>query len=76
MNMKNTALDVAIRKAKGLPDETREQIGRDMLVRIEKLERLRADLQLGIDQLDAGRGTEVDIDEIIGKARRQHGAAA
>lgn len=74
--MKTNALDVAITKAQSLPEETREQIGRDVLLRIEKLEQLRADLQLGIDQLDAGQGTEIAIGEIISRARREHGKAA
>jgi hypothetical protein len=74
--MKTTALDVAITKAQSLPEATREQIGRDVLLRIEKLERLRADLQIGIDQLDAGRGAEIDVDRIIHQARRHHGKKA
>jgi hypothetical protein len=68
-----TAFEVAVRKAKELPAETREQIGRDVLLRIEKLERLRADLQIGIDQLDAGQGSAIDITDIIIRAHRQHG---
>jgi hypothetical protein len=68
-----TAFEVAVRKAKELPKETREQIGRDVLLRIDKLERLRADLQIGIDQLDAGEGSEIDITDIIIRAHRQHG---
>ena len=74
--MKTTALEVAIRKARMLPDETREQIGRDVLLRIEKLERLRADLEVGIDQLDAGEGAPIDIDGIISQASQPHGAGA
>jgi hypothetical protein len=74
--MNSTALDLAITKAQALPEATREQIGRDVLLRIEKLERLRADLQIGIKQLDAGRGREIDIERIIRKARRHHGEKA
>jgi hypothetical protein len=71
--MKAKALDIAIQKAKQLPEATQEQIGRDVLFRIEKLEQLQADLQIGIDELDAGQGREIDIDEIIRQARREHG---
>ena len=70
------ALEIAIDKAHTLPKETQEQIGRDMLLRIEKLEQLRADLQVGIDELDAGGGEEIEIDDIIGEAHRQHGESA
>jgi hypothetical protein len=74
--MKMTAFEIAVSKVQKLPDDTREQIGRDVLLRIEKLERLRTDLQIGIDQLDAGEGTEIDIEEIISQLPSQHGAAA
>jgi hypothetical protein len=43
--MNTTALEVAISKARSLPDAAREQIGRDVLLRIERLEKLRGDLR-------------------------------
>src|ERR1700757_534193 len=68
------ALDIAISKAQQLPDSVQEQIGRDVLLRIEKLEQLRADLQIGIDELDAGEGRELDLADVINEARREYGA--
>jgi hypothetical protein len=74
--MNTTALDIAISKAQALPDAAREQIGRDMLLRIEKLEQLRADLQIGIDELDAGKGEALDMEDLKAEARWQHGEEA
>jgi len=39
--------------------------------REEKLEALRADLQSGIDQLDAGRKSDLDIDAIKADGRNR-----
>lgn len=74
VNMEETALDLAINKAHALPKDAQEQIGRDVLLRIEKLERLRADLEIGIDQLDAGEGKEFDMNDFVARARAKHGA--
>jgi len=65
--METTAFEIAISKAQELPEETREQLGRDVLFQIEKLERLRADLQVGIDQLNAGQGNELTSTRLFRK---------
>jgi antitoxin ParD1/3/4 len=41
-----------------------------------KLAALRSDLQKGIDELDRGEGTPLDIDEIKAKARAMSGRQA
>jgi hypothetical protein len=74
--MKTKTLDLAISKVNQLPEELQEQLGREVLLRIKTLEQLRAELQVGIDELDDGNGAEIDIDQIIGEARRQHGERA
>jgi hypothetical protein len=71
--MNTTALEVAISKARSLPDAAREQIGRDVLLRIERLEKLRGDLQIGIDELEAGKGKTIAMDDLKAEARQQHG---
>jgi hypothetical protein len=71
--MNTTALEVAISKARSLPDAAREQIGRDVLLRIERLEKLRGDLQIGIDELEAGKGETIAMDDMKAEARQQHG---
>ena len=37
--------------------------------------RLRADIQVGLDELDAGKGEELDIEELIRQVRKEHGRA-
>ena len=59
-------------KAATLPEAAQERIGRDVLEHIESLAELRAELEVGIKQLDAGLGEELDMDEVIARARRAH----
>lgn len=65
-------LELAMNKAARLPEAAQEQIGREVLERIETLSELRAQLEIGIQQLDAGRGEELDIDEVIRQVRAEH----
>ena len=69
---KTKALELAMTKAAMLPDAAQEQIGREVLERIESLAELRAQLVIGIQQLDAGRGEELDIAEVITEAHAEH----
>jgi len=59
-------------KVATLPEAAQERIGRDVLEHIEGLAELRAELEVGIKQLDAGLGEELDMDEVIARARREH----
>ena len=65
-------LETAISKARALPEAAQEKIGREVLAHIDALEKLRSDLQIGVDQLDAGLGREVDIEALIREADREH----
>ena len=65
-------LEIAISKAAELSEAAQEQLGREMLERIASLAELRAALQVGVRQLDAGQGTELDIEEVIQRARAAH----
>ncbi len=67
------SLELAISKASTLPDAAQEQLGRELLERIEALARLRAEVELGIRELDAGEGREFNIEEVIRQAREEHG---
>ncbi len=62
-------LEIAIFKAAELSEAAQEQLGRQMLERIASLAELRAALEIGVRQLDAGEGKELDIEEVIGRAR-------
>ena len=60
-------------KASQLPEAAQELIGRELLERIASLAALRADIQIGIDQLDAGLGGPLDVEEVIRRGRRRLG---
>jgi hypothetical protein len=40
--------------------------------RVETLAALRAEIEIGIRELDAGLGKELDIEDLIRKAREEH----
>jgi hypothetical protein len=63
----------AVDEVSALPDSDQETIGRQLLSHVEKLRRLRVEIDRGETSLDAGRGSELDIDELIARARERHG---
>ena len=65
-------LELAISKAAALPEAAQEQLGRELLERIEALAKLRAEIDIGIQQLDAGLGKELDIEDVISRARKEY----
>jgi hypothetical protein len=69
-------LELAIQKAASLPEAAQEQLGRELLERIETLAELRAEIEIGIRELDAGLGEELDIDDVIRRARAEHAKPA
>ena len=54
-------LEIAISKAAALPEAAQEQLGREILDRVEALKNLRAEIEAGIRELDAGLGEELDL---------------
>jgi len=66
------ALELAIAKLAGLSDEQQEWFGRELLEQVEAMSRLRADIEIGLRELDAGRGQELDIEEVLRKVRPGH----
>ena len=58
-------LEQAIAEVAALPDADQEQIGRKLLSHVEKLRRLREELDKGVRSLDAGKGMEFSIEEFI-----------
>jgi len=65
-------LEIAISKVSNLSEAAQEQLGRELLERIETLEQLRNEIEVGIRELDAGLGEELDIDNVIEQAHRDH----
>jgi hypothetical protein len=62
-------LKEALDQVATLPEADQEQIGRELLEHALKIRALRADLQAGVDSLDGGRGRELDMDDVIKRAR-------
>jgi hypothetical protein len=65
-------LQEALAEVGRLPASDQESIGRQVLHHVEKLRLLRDDIDVGVQSLDAGHGQELDMDEVISVARRQH----
>jgi len=68
-------LERAMAKVERLPADVQERIGRELLAHVEKLRNLRADIAKGIRSLDRGAGRELDIEDVIKRARRRNAKA-
>jgi hypothetical protein len=67
-------LELALQKAAALPEPVQEQLGREILDRIEALTELHAQLEIGLRELDAGLGREIDVEDLIRGLHAEHGA--
>jgi hypothetical protein len=72
--MTNT-LKEAIAKVATLPEAAQEKIGEELLLHVEKVRRLRAEVDKGIRSLDHGEGRSLDVGEVIKRARAHYGSA-
>ncbi len=69
-------LELALSKVASLPDAAQEQIGRELLDRLDALARLHAEVAIGIQELDEGKGGPLDIEDVIKQAREEHARKA
>jgi hypothetical protein len=69
-------LELAIRKAASLPEAAQEQLGRELLERIDTLDELRTEIEVGIRELDSGMGKALDLEDVIRQARNEHARKA
>ena len=67
-------LELAISRASELPEAVQEQLGRELLEHLDALAELRAEINIGVRELDAGQGEPLDIEEVIAQARKEHAA--
>jgi hypothetical protein len=65
-------LEKAIAEVERLSEADQEQIGRELLSHVEKLRRLRAELDKGIASLDAGTGAALDVEQFIKDQNARH----
>jgi hypothetical protein len=71
--MTTKTLQAAMEKAASLPTEAQNEIAREMFERIDDLTQLRAALEVGIRELDAGLGKPVDMTAVRRRLHREHG---
>jgi hypothetical protein len=69
------ALKEAIAKVATLPEAAQQKIGRELLLHIEKVRRLRSELEKGTRSLDRGEGRELDMDDLTQRPRAHYGRA-
>jgi hypothetical protein len=72
--MQSQTLQLAIHKAQNLPEATQEELGRDVLLGIKEIEKLRAKIRIGLAEFDVGKGDPLDMRKIKAEARRQYTA--
>ena len=65
-------LKKAVAQVERLPEADQEVIGGQILTHIEKLEALRRDIDAGLSSLDVGAGEELDMNDVISRAREGH----
>ena len=61
----------AMAKVEALPAPVQERIAQELIGYVDKINALRADLNEGLRQLDAGQGRELDFDLLLKKARAE-----
>jgi hypothetical protein len=66
------ALELAMTKAASLPEAAQEQLGRELLERIDTLADLRSEIEAGVRELDAGMGRQLDVEDVIRQVREEH----
>jgi hypothetical protein len=67
--MPNTMLREAFARARELPETDQKRIARDVMDYVDQVRALRADIAAGVRSLDAGQGRELDIEDVIARAR-------
>jgi hypothetical protein len=65
-------LELAMSKAAALPEAAQEELGRELLRRIDALAELRSEIEIGIRELDAEEGRELDVKSVLGQFHADH----
>jgi hypothetical protein len=73
--MQNALLQEAFNRTLELPESDQERIARELMEYVDHLRSLRSDLAEGIQSLDAGLGKELDIEDVIARARAAYDGA-
>jgi signal transduction histidine kinase len=55
----------AIAKVEALSEAEQDRIARELIDYVDKLSALRAEVEIGVRQLDAGQGRSLDLEDVI-----------
>jgi len=69
-------LEIAISKVAALSEPAQEQLGRELLERIEALKNLRTEIDVGIRELEASLGEELDVEALLRELNEEHAGKA
>ena len=72
--MTHPTLQEAFAKTTELPEADQERIARELIDYVDHLRALRVDIAAGV-RLDAGLGRELDIENVIARARAENAEA-
>lgn len=72
--MKGRTIDLAITKSAALPEEAQERIGQEVLMRVDQLASLRAEIGIGRQELQVGQRRRIEFDELLQELREEYGA--
>lgn len=70
--MQTRTIDLAMRKVAALPKEAQEEIGQEVLMRVDALASLRADIEIGRRELKAGKGDRLAFDELLQELHEEY----
>jgi len=65
-------LELALSKIAALPEAAQEEFGRQLLQQVDALEALRAEIDIGLAELDAGLGKEIDFAALLKDLNERH----
>jgi hypothetical protein len=65
-------LELAMAKLAELPEPAQEALGRNLLRQIDALAELRADIEVGVRELEAGLGRPLDLDALLKELHEEH----
>jgi len=72
--MQTRTIDLAMTKVAALPEEAQEEIGQEVLLRVDALASLRADIEIGRREIEKGHGRLLDFDELLQELYEEYAA--
>jgi hypothetical protein len=70
------ALELAMSKAANLSEAAQEQLGRELLGRIDELAQMRTGIGIGLKDREAGLAEELKVEEMIQELHEEYVRAA